>query len=60
MCGISGLDEASVILGVSTVCNICYGVVVLAGFIMLPRIPMLAVTAMTLYVGPVIVLIVFG
>jgi hypothetical protein len=53
-------DEKSTVIFLSTLCNILYGVSVVAGFLLLPRNFMLLFTATTLYVGPALVLILLG
>jgi hypothetical protein len=50
-------DEQSTIVLLSTVCNVLYGVTILAGFMLLPRNQMLVLTFFTVFVGPAIILV---
>jgi hypothetical protein len=54
------LNEQSTILLLSSLCNALYGILVLIGFLLLPRERMLIITALTLYVGPSIILLLVG
>jgi tetrahydromethanopterin S-methyltransferase subunit G len=53
-------DENSTVAALSTLCNVLYGWGIVVGFWCLPRGKMLAITLMTLFVGPALVLILLG
>ena len=54
------LSEEVAILVVSSICNVLYGLSILFGFLYFPRNRMLIITALTLYIGPAIVLFFIG
>jgi hypothetical protein len=53
-------DERSTIIFLNMLCNILYGVAVLAGFLFLPRGYMLIGTALTIFIGPALILVLLG
>jgi len=53
-------DEKSTIILINMVCNLLYALSILLGFLFLPRGYMLVGTAVTLFVGPALILILLG
>ena len=53
-------NEENTIVFLNLVCNLLYGISILAGFIFLPRGKMLIGTLATLFVGPAMVLLLLG
>jgi hypothetical protein len=57
---IGRFNEEHTILVLSSLCNVLYVTLILVGFLLQPRNRMLIITALTLYVGPVIILLGLG
>lgn len=57
---IGHFNEENTILIVSSLCNAFYAILILIGFLILPRERMLIIAALTLYIGPVIILLGLG
>lgn len=57
---IGKFNEESTVLLVSSLCNVLYGIFVLVGFWLLPRERMLLITALTVYIGPALILLFIG
>jgi hypothetical protein len=53
-------DEETIVLYVSWICNVLYGLLIVLGFWILPRERMLFITIATAYVGPALILIGIG
>jgi hypothetical protein len=53
-------DERSTIIVLNMLCNILYGVAVFSGFMLLPRGYMLIGTALTIFIGPALILVLLG
>lgn len=58
--GLEMPDETAFCIIINMVCNWLYGAITLLGFVFLPRHFMLAATAVTLWIGPVLVLLLLG
>eukprot|EP00977_Amphora_coffeiformis_P001438 scaffold291_cov168-Amphora_coffeaeformis.AAC.7 len=53
-------DETTFVTVLNMICNLLYGLITLVGFVALPRGFMLMFTALTIFVGPALVLILLG